>query len=271
MKKIKPFLKWAGNKYTCIDHILASLPPADRLIEPFTGSGAVFINTNYPRFLLSEQNQDLVSLFCYLQKEGNSFIQYCKAFFCEANNTVERYIEIRQAFNECRHPRLRAAMFLYLNRHGYNGLCRYNLKGIYNVPFGRYIKPYFPELEMEYFHQKSQGATFIQRDFRQTLKKAKPGDLIYCDPPYAPLKQTSNFSSYTQQKFGEQEQIALAELAMDCANRGITVIISNHDTDFTRHHYRHSEISSFAVKRRISCNPKNRVPVQELLAVFKPS
>lgn len=271
MKKLRPFLKWAGNKYHCMDHILASLPAADRLIEPFTGSGAVFINTHYPQFLLTEKNPDLVSLFCYVQQEGDSFIEYCKTFFCEENNTAERYLAIRQEFNQCQMPRLKAAMFLYLNRHGYNGLCRYNQKGIYNVPFGRYKKPYFPRLEMQYFHQKSQCATFIQSDFRQTLQEARRGDLIYCDPPYAPIKQSSNFSSYTVQKFGESDQIALAELALDCVNRGITVIISNHDTDFTRYHYRHGDIRSFSVKRNISCHPENRLPVKELLAIFKPS
>ena len=161
-------------------------------------------------------------------------------------------------------------MFLYLNRHGYNGLCRYNQKGIYNVPFGRYKKPYFPHAEMLCFHQKSQNTTFLHGDFRHTFSKAKPGDLIYCDPPYAPLQQISNFSSYTNKKFGEQEQIDLAELAIHAVSRGITVVISNHDTAFTRHHYRFSEIKSFPVRRSISCNPENRIAVQELLAIFRP-
>ena len=269
MSKIKPFLKWAGNKYRCLDHILVSLPVANRFIEPFTGSAAVFINAEYPRYLLAEANQDLVTLFHYLQQEGESFITYCEQYFCKDNNSAVQYYLLREQFNLCVDLRQRAAIFLYLNRHGYNGLCRYNLKGIYNVPFGRYVKPYFPRAEMCYFHQKSQRATFIHGDFRDTFTKAKSGDLIYCDPPYVPLAQTSNFSSYTNQKFGEKEQISLAELAISCANRGITVIISNHDTAFTRHHYRHSEIKSFPVRRSISCNPANRGTVQELLAVFR--
>ena len=269
MIKTKPFLKWAGNKYRCLDNILSSLPIAKRLIEPFTGSGAVFINANYHDYLLAEGNQDLVSLFHCLQKEGGGFINYCEQYFCPLNNSASQYYFLRERFNQCTELRERAAIFLYLNRHGYNGLCRYNLKGIYNVPFGRYKKPYFPREEMLFFHQKSQQATFVHGDFRCTFKQAKSGDLIYCDPPYAPLLQSSNFSSYTSNKFGEQEQIALAELAIDYANRGITVVISNHDTDFTRHHYRDSEIKSFPVKRIISCHPKNRMAVQELLAIFR--
>ena len=265
---IKPFLKWAGNKYRCLNHILSEFPKAKRLIEPFTGSGAIFNNTHYANYLLAEENKDLVTLFQLLQTEKESFIAYSKQFFCHANNCSTRYYELRQQFNRCDEPRERAALFLYLNRHGYNGLCRYNLKGIYNVPFGRYIKPYFPEAEMLYFCKKSNKATFIQSDFRQTFLQAKRGDLVYCDPPYAPLIQRSNFSAYTNKKFGESEQIILADLARDCAARKITVMISNHDTEFTRKLYQGAVIKSFPVPRFISCNSEKRQPVIELLAIF---
>lgn len=160
-------------------------------------------------------------------------------------------------------------MFLYLNRHGYNGLCRYNQQGIYNVPFGLYVKPYFPETEMRYFYQKAQTATFIKRDFRETFQLAQPGDVVYCDPPYAPLVQLSNFSTYTQKKFGEKEQIILADLAKESAARGICVVISNHDTEFTRQQYIGAEIKSFTVKRSISCRGSNRGSANELLAIFR--
>lgn len=266
--RVKPFLKWAGSKYRCLNEILGEFRSAKRLIEPFTGSAAIFINTGYPNYLLAEENKDLIALFHYLQREGQAFISYCEEFFCPDNNTTLQYYHIREKFNQCEDPRARSAMFLYLNRHGYNGLCRYNKQGIYNVPFGSYLKPYFPYKEMCYFHQKSQKATFVQGDFRETFAKAKKGDLIYCDPPYAPISQVSNFSSYTRKKFGENEQIILAKLAMDYASRGITVIISNHDTAFTRHHYQQAAIKSFPVRRSINCNIEKRLPVSELIAVF---
>lgn len=269
MIKIKPFLKWAGNKYRCLDPILASFPVADRLIEPFAGSAAIFINSNYPVYLLGEENNDLIALFRHLQSEGEIFITYCEQLFSQLNNCETQYYLLREQFNQCRDSRQRAALFLYLNRHGYNGLCRYNQQGIYNVPFGRYSKPYFPRAEMLYFYQKSQHAEFLHGDFRLTFAQAKQGDVIYCDPPYAPRAQQSNFSSYVDKKFGEQEQILLAELAMDCASRGIPVLISNHDTDFTRHHYRLGEIKSFPVRRSISCQAKNRGFVDELLVTFR--
>ncbi|MCX7117452.1 MAG: Dam family site-specific DNA-(adenine-N6)-methyltransferase [Legionellales bacterium] len=269
MKKNKPFLKWAGNKYRCLHHILPALPPANRLIEPFTGSGAVFLNADYSHYLLAEENDDLIILFQHLKSEGDSFISYCKSFFCPENNSQAAFNRLREQFNRDPDKRLRAALFLYLNRHGYNGLCRYNQSGVYNVPFGRYAKPYFPLAEMHFFHQKSQRTIFVQGDFRATFAKATNGDLIYCDPPYAPLIQSSNFSAYTPNKFGEPEQILLAELAMTYAKKGVTVVISNHDTQFTRHHYREALITSFPVSRLISCNIDQRVPVVELLAVFQ--
>ena len=252
MTKIKPFLKWAGNKYRCIETIITSLPAANRLIEPFAGSAAIFLNANYAGYLLAEENNDLVALFNQVKHEGESFINYCKQFFSPLNNVALQYYILREEFNHCSEPRRRAALFLYLNRHGYNGVCRYNQQGIYNVPFGLYKKPYFPQAEMLYFHHKSQQATFIHSDFRHTFALATAGDVIYCDPPYAPRTQLSNFTSYTHAKFGEKEQIILAELAMAYAARGVTVVVSNHDTEFTRHHYRYGDINSFAVKRSIS-------------------
>ena len=269
IKKSKPFLKWAGNKYQCLHAILSEFPNAKRLIEPFTGSGSIFMNTHYSHYLLAEENLDIISLFQHVQQEGLCFIEYCKTFFSPCNNESSRYYQLRETFNHCTEPRQRAALFLYLNRHGYNGLCRYNQKGIYNVPFGRYIKPYFPEKEMGLFHEKSKYAHFIKSDFRETFTHQQLGDLIYCDPPYAPRSQSSNFSTYTDRKFGEAEQIALALLAKEAAAQGATVIISNHDTPFTRELYAGaSTIKSFAVKRLISCHAKNRHPVHELLAVF---
>ena len=246
-----------------------AFPAANRLIEPFTGSGAVFHSTAYPAYLLGEENKDLVRLFQQLQVQQESFISYCKSFFNPLNNASERYYELREQFNQCADPRMRSALFLYLNRHGYNGLCRYNQQGIYNVPFGRYIKPYFPEKEMRFFYNKSFCATFVHSDFQQTFLSATPGDLIYCDPPYSPLIQGSNFSAYTHKKFGESEHKMLAHLAKDAASRGITVIISNHDTAFTQALYQGAEIRSFGVKRLISCHSKNRLPVAELLAILR--
>ena len=268
MLRTKPFLKWAGNKFRCIDTLLAALPKANRLVEPFTGSGAVFMNAHYESYLLAERNKDLITLFQHVQQEGLSFIEYCAQFFSNNNNCSKNYYQLREEFNFCQEPRKRAALFLYLNRHGYNGLCRYNQKGFYNVPFGLYKKPYFPHTEMLNFHKKSQRVVFIQSDFRETFTLAKPGDIIYCDPPYVPLSASAYFSSYTAKVFSENDQIELAQLAKHSASKGIPVLISNHDTPFTRYHYQPGEIISFPVNRYISCHALKRHPAQELIAIF---
>lgn len=268
MIKTRAFLKWAGSKFRCIDTILASLPEGNRLIEPFTGSGAVFMNSDYDQYLLAEGNSDLVLLFQQVQHKGLAFINYCSRLFVPKNNCEEQYYRLRDEFNTCKPSKRRAALFLYLNRHGYNGLCRYNQRGLYNVPYGRYIKPYFPRHEMLFFHQKSSKATFLHHDFRSTFALAKAGDIIYCDPPYVPLSASANFSSYTDKVFNQQDHIDLATLAIDSASRDIRVVISNHDTELTRHYYQQAEIISFPVNRYISCNGSKRLPVQELIAVF---
>ena len=256
MIKIRPFLKWAGGKYRCLDIILASLPKGDRLIEPFTGSGVVFLNTDFPNYLLAEGNADLVNLYHCIQKEGRSFIESCEGFFSYEANQEKNYYDLRKKFNESSDKRERSLIFLYLNRHGYNGLCRYK-------------KPYFPLNELHAFHLKTQTTEIIESDFKDTFLRAKKGDVIYCDPPYAPLSKTSNFSSYTSKSFGEKEQITLVNLAKEAASLGATVIISNHDTPFTRHLYNGSTIRSFPVKRSISCNTHSRVDVRELIAIFR--
>ena len=152
---MKPFLKWAGNKYRIIDRILNVLPAGNRLIEPFVGSGALFLNASFPAYQLSDANEDLIELYHQLQLGGQTFIDYCGTFFKLEYNVAEVFYDFRVQFNTTNDLRHKAALFLYLNKHCFNGLCRYNQRGAYNVPFGRYKKPYFPAKEMGYFYQRA--------------------------------------------------------------------------------------------------------------------
>ncbi len=265
---MRPFLKWAGNKVQIVEQIQAALPSGARLIEPFVGSGAVFVNTDFARYLLADVNPDLIALYQILQREGLHFIRECRAWFTPENNTAEAFYRLRAEFNATADARRKAALFLYLNRHCYNGLCRYNAKGGFNTPFGRYAKPYFPQAEMEHFYRQAQRAEFVCADFVQTMARAQAGDVVYCDPPYVPLSDTANFTSYSAQQFGLDEQRALARMTETLAARGVPVLISNHDTAFTRREYAQAEIIAFDVRRTISCNGAKRGKAQELLAVF---
>lgn len=265
---MKPFLKWAGNKYQIINKIKFVLPDAKRLVEPFVGSGAVFLNTNFSKYLLADFNEDLINVYLYLQNDGKKFIAYCKRYFNEKYNNPENFYELRSIFNSTNNSRLKSALFVYLNKHCFNGLCRYNLKGEFNTPFGKYLKPYFPEIEMNFFYEKSQNAIIKHTDFSDTLLSAKKGDVVYCDPPYVPLSKTANFTSYSSGGFGEEQQKLLAKLAEELSAKSIPVIISNHNTTFTREAYKKAHISTFEVQRYISCNGANRSKAAEVLAVF---
>lgn len=264
----KPFLKWAGGKQKIYHHIISLLPAGQRLLEPFVGSGAIFLNTNYADYLLSDINEDLINLYLMLQQQGEKFICYAKKYFIPANNNKARFYELRDFFNNCHDPLERAAMFVYFNRHSYNGLCRYNSTGKFNVPFGHYKQPIYPETAMRFFHQRSQGIKFKCQDFIQIMSKAKPGDIIYCDPPYVPLTKTAQFTSYSKQPFGLEKQIKLAELAYELAAKGIPVLLSNHDTPFTRRVYYGAKLKKLKVVRYISCKANKRQPARELLALF---
>lgn len=269
MSQAKPFLKWAGNKYRVLKHIKPLLPAdAKRYVEPFAGSCAVFLNVDYPKYLISEKNPDLVNLYKLLQSEGHAFIDYIQSFHHVANNDEDIYYELREQFNRSNDPQLRSALFIYFNRHGYNGLCRYNSSGEFNVPFGRYTKPYFPRKELEHFVKHAKKANFICQDYLHTMKKVKAGDIVYCDPPYIPLSQSASFTRYQGDAFDEQDQIRLAQAAKKAVQKGATVIISNHDTPLARELYAEAEIIAFSVDRFISCDGDSRRPAREILAVF---
>jgi DNA adenine methylase len=266
----KPFLKWAGGKYRILDKILRELPTGARFVEPFAGSCAVYLNTDFPKALVCDLNSDLVNLYRYLQQEGEGFIQYCASFFTPDNNTHPSYMALRDRLNVSFETRERAALLLYVNRHAFNGLIRYNSKGGFNVPFGKYKKPYFPLEELRDFYYKthSTATEFIAADFRTVFTCLKPGDVVYCDPPYVPLSQTASFTAYAGDAFHAQDQIDLAVLAKEAWQKGIYVILSNHDTEITRTLYSSAILKHFSVQRFISCDSNNREAAPELLAVY---
>ncbi|GHF87405.1 Dam family site-specific DNA-(adenine-N6)-methyltransferase [Thalassotalea marina] len=273
VKKQRAFLKWAGGKYSLIEEINKLLPDGDRLIEPFVGAGSVFLNTDYDEYLLNDINKDLINLYQAIQKKPQSFIEDAKAFFTEQCNQAEAYYHLRSEFNASVDSYYRSLLFLYMNRHGYNGLCRYNKSGGYNVPFGKYKKPYFPEAEIEFFAEKAQKAIFICEGYRQTFARVQNNDVIYCDPPYVPLSKTASFTSYAGNGFGLDEQADLANAAEETvADKKATVLISNHNTIWTRKIYQGAnKRKAIQVARTISQKGSNRKKVGELLALYKPA
>jgi DNA adenine methylase len=267
----KPFLKWAGCKTKLVGALRRFLPAGEyRLIEPFVGAGAVFLNTDYGANLLCDSNADLIGLYAALAQRGGAFIERCRELFAPENNRPERFYALRAEFNGAGDAERRAALFVYLNRHCYNGLCRYNRDGQFNTPFGRYDRPHFPGAEMVAFAAKLKWATLAAQDFRASLAAAGRGDVVYCDPPYVPLSATANFTAYAGGGFSLDDQEELAARAVEAAGRGAVVILSNHDLPLTRRLYQGAcEITSVSVQRAISCNGQNRGKAGEIIALFK--
>ncbi|ART80958.1 Dam family site-specific DNA-(adenine-N6)-methyltransferase [Oceanisphaera avium] len=271
MTKTRAFLKWAGGKYGLVENINARLPEARQLVEPFMGAGSVFLNSNFESYLLADINADLIHLYNLLKSQPDIFIREAAQLFVPMNNDKSAYYDFRIAFNQERDQFRRALLFLYLNRHGYNGLCRYNKSGGFNVPFGAYKKPYFPERELWFFAEKAQLATFVCKSYAEMFASASAEQVFYCDPPYAPLSSSASFTTYAANGFTLDDQAILARLARETAAQGVPVLVSNHDIPLTRELYRGADLQVVSVKRTISRHAHTRKRVDELLALFTPT
>ncbi|AMA64879.1 DNA adenine methylase [Candidatus Arsenophonus lipoptenae] len=272
MKKKRAFLKWAGGKFFMIEEIKKYLPEANCLVEPFVGAGSIFLNTNYNNYILADINNDLINLYNTVKYYNDSFILHARKLFNNKFNTAEQYYRLRTEFNLSSNSKRRSILFLYLNRHCYNGLCRYNAKGEFNVPFGCHKNPYFPENELYAFAEKAQKAIFICQHYKKTLLSVNNNSVVYCDPPYTPLSNTAKFMEYSKDRFGKQEQYILAKIAyLLSSTRGIPVLISNHDTPYTRKWYHNAKLNPVKSRRLISCNSLTRKKVNEILAFYNPT
>lgn len=268
----RPFLKWAGAKTKLLHAISAAAPQgARRCVEPFVGSGTVALNLGLAQNLLADANRDLMAVYATLQREGDAFIEICAPLFVPENNSKQVFYSLRNEFNDTTDARRKAALFVFLNRHGYNGLCRYNTVGRLNVPFGRYEHPRFPRERMRTFHTFLQTCELQHADFREVLRHTGDGDFVYCDPPYVPASDTANFTTYARAGFTVRDHTDLVTCCREAAGRGAWVVVSNHDTPVTRELYREADaFHELSVARRISCQSETRQHVRELLVVFRP-
>jgi DNA adenine methylase len=273
MKKNRAFLKWAGGKYPLLEDIRHHLPSGDCLVEPFVGAGSVFLNTDFSRYILADINSDLIDLYNIVKTQPDDYVAEARKVFTPETNDSERYYAFRTEFNASTDKMRRAVLFLYLNRHGYNGLCRYNLRGEFNVPFGRYKKPYFPEAELYHFAEKAQNAEFYCESYEVCMDRAHQAKkaVVYCDPPYAPLSATANFTAYHTNSFSSEQQKQLADKAEELVAKRIPVLISNHRTPETVAWYNNAVQHVVKVRRSISRNGGTRNKVDELLALYRPA
>jgi DNA adenine methylase len=253
---VPPLLKWAGGKRQLLP-ALNRLYPArfGRYVEPFFGSGAVFFDLQNTGRLdgrsarLADVNPDLIGCYLTLRDRTDEVIQALERLARQhRNGGTEHYYRVRDGrFNPLRAtvaersgtlgaelaeaytPEL-AAMLIFLNRTGFNGLFRLNRRGLFNVPAGRYVDPTIcnaAHLRAVAKVFRRPGVSIELNPFERTLADAGEGDFVYCDPPYAPLTRTSSFASYTAGGFGSADQVRLAEAVAGACHRGASVVLSN--------------------------------------------
>jgi DNA adenine methylase len=267
----KPFLKWLGGKRRLANCILSLLPNRGRLIEPFVGAGSVFLASDHAELILSDSNADLMTIYTALQHEPAALIGEAKRLFSGEYLSRQAFYNLREEFNNLGLGLRRAAIFIYLNRYGYNGLCRYSAKGRFNSPWGKpTTSPYFPENELWAAAARLERAMLICSDFAAAFAQARSGDAVLCDPPYLSLEGKTSFTKYVGNGFGIEDHERLVALATEACARGATVAICNHDIPLARSLYAGSEITEIQVARSVSASTALRKPVSEIIAVYRP-
>ncbi|EAZ5991669.1 DNA adenine methylase [Salmonella enterica] len=258
-------LKWAGNKTAIMPELIKHLPAnAPRLVEPFAGSCAVMMATDFPAYLVADINPDLINMYQQIKNDPEFFIMIAQGLFKQ--NSKDSFGRIRHSFNYGKSSGnvWRAAAFLYLNRHCYRGLCRYNKSGGFNVPYGNYKSPYFPLDEILAFAQKACRATFVCASYAKTLEMLRDGDVIYCDPPY-----DETFSNYHTAGFSVADHRLLASILEDKSLQGHQVILSNSDTKLTRSLYRRFKIHPITAPRSLGVAAGKKKSADEIIATIQ--
>ncbi|EGC4952319.1 Dam family site-specific DNA-(adenine-N6)-methyltransferase [Salmonella enterica] len=267
----RPFLKWAGGKYSLLPDLYQLIPAGMRLIEPFVGGGSVFLNSDkHACFLLADVNTDLINLYQMLAVVPGVVIRHARVMFDRLNN-AESYTALRDEFNaQVMDGPERAAAFLFLNRHCFNGLIRYNRNNQFNVGWGKYPSPYFPLDEINAFTEMAHNCVFMAAGFRRTLALAGEGDVVYCDPPYEPMPGTAGFTNYAAGGFTWDDHIALTECCVAAHQRGARIVIGNSTAPRVVDLYSQYgfEIHHISARRSISSKGSTRETAKDLVAIL---
>lgn len=283
----KPFIKWVGGKRQLMPDLLQHLPVASsdlqsgkaRFFEPFIGGGALFFalqEAGLASAVLNDANPELVNLYRTVQAHPDALADRLESGEFANDKAVFEAIRSwdRQEDWEKRSELDRAARFIYLNRVSFNGLWRVNSKGFFNVPFGKYANPGFPSRQVLKDASAALAvATIRQGDFQAACADVRAGDLVYFDPPYAPVSLTANFVGYTQGGFDDTMQKRLAQACEDLSQRGVAWMLSNSDTPYTREVFgaiKGAKVHTVYAGRSVNRDKAGRGKVSEILVVGKP-
>ena len=292
----RPLLKWAGGKRQLLPALRQHYPASfTRYIEPFLGSGAVFFDLFSAGRLdgravrLADSNPDLIGCYRAVRDQPEAVIAALAGLEREHRaRGSECYYEVRdRRFNPARARGSRtpygpdlAAMFIYLNRTGFNGLFRLNRDGGFNVPAGRYADPKICDPDHVRSVARALSAPGVMLEyipFEKALTDAHQGDFVYCDPPYAPVSDTAYFAHYTAGGFGEADHRRLLAALVAGIRRGATVLLSNSSAPMMVRAYSATPVREAGLvmhrvpaRRAINSRASLRGPVQELIVTNAP-
>lgn len=268
---ITPIVKWAGGKTQLLGEMTSLLPTEEftAYCEPFLGGGAMLFCIQPGVAYINDINSGLMNVYNIIKYYPEALIAKLSGY----ENTAEFYAKIRELDRDFeRFAALsavqQAARFIYLNKTCFNGLYRENKQGQFNVSYGKYKNPNFVNASgirsmSQYFNVAN--IIFTSVDFSLVLNSLPSGTFVYLDPPYDPISETANFTSYTRYGFTKEEHIRLRECCDALTARGIKFMLSNSDTDFIRSLYAGYDITKVFAKRFINCNGNGRGAVKELI------
>lgn len=272
MIKAKPFVKWAGGKRQIIKELKKYVPSEFNCYhEPFIGGGALFFELSPKKAVINDSNSELMNVY-KVMCDDEKYSKMCHLLNnYEVKNSEEFYYQLRNKDrNKEKFEKLndytRAARTIYLNKACFNGLYRVNSKGEFNVPYNKKTKvnTYDKEnLLVVHMYLTMNDITIMNTDFEEALKCAKEGDFVYIDPPYDQIN--SSFTSYTEEGFNHDEQRRLAKVFKELDQRGVKVMLSNHNTPLIRELYKDYNFHIIEAKRNINANGKKRGKVEEVI------
>lgn len=275
----KPFLKWAGGKSRIARKVASRFPKSgefQRYFEPFLGSGAVYFEIAPQKGYLNDLNAPLIATYEAIKNRPEELICLLKNLDKTYNSLFDLtekevfYYNMRSEYNSLsdNSDLLKSALFVFLNKAGWNGMYRENAEGDFNIPFGKrkQLKS-FDEQNIMTISANIAKMEFTTGDYQTAVQKASKGDLIYFDPPYFPTSKTASFTAYQKEGFNNKNQQELFDLALQLSSRGCFVAISNSDTKEARELYNHPDfyVQPIPIMRTIGSSSASRKKVNEIL------
>lgn len=272
---VSPFVKWAGGKRQLIPQIRERMPEKyNDYYEPFVGGGAVIFDLLPVNALINDINKALINTYRTICNEPDAFLKEVNRLDNDMwEDGKKYYYTIREHYNDklmrSEYDVELAALFVFINKHCFNGLYRVNGKGLFNVPYNNSRRVSVDEEAIMAASEYLKGATIIDGDFEQACKNAKKGDFVFIDSPYAPLDPTS-FESYTKEGFDIESHKRLAKLYDELTARGCYCMLTNHNTDLINELYGNKgyKIDVVSVKRMINSDASNRVGEEVIICNY---